>query len=196
MTPDDEEYGRELEERAEELGLPTDPEAYQDGGMAVAATASNLAQAETLVALLKGNDVPAWVKAPLATLMVAEPQMFSVLVPLGRLADARRLIAEHPHHEAPPEEEEETPEAAAAEELEPALEPPGEPAAPSLSGARLAAGIIILVVGLGGLAYTISGVATQSSTLDWVKVLVCGILSIALCALGIRGVAAAQEPKT
>jgi hypothetical protein len=188
----DDEFERELEEQAQQLGLPRDPEAYQDGGVAVAATAMNLAEAETLATLLKANDVPAWVKAPLATLMVAEPQMFSVLVPLGRLADARQLIAEHPHHEAPPEEGEET---ADAEEVEPAREPAGEPAEPSLSGPRLAAGVILLVVGLGGLAYTVSGVATQSSTLDWVKVLVCGILSIALCDIGIRGVAAAREPK-
>lgn len=191
----DEKFERELEEQAQQLGLPSDPEAYQDGGVAVAATAMNLAEAETLATLLKANDVPAWVKAPLATLMVAEPQMFSVLVPLGRLADARRLIAEHPHHEASPEDAEETPDAA-AEELEPAPEPAGEPAEPSLSGPRLAAGVILLVVGLGGLAYTVSGVAQSSSTLDWAIVLVCGIVSIALCALGIRSVAAAREPKT
>jgi hypothetical protein len=102
----DDEYARELEKRAEELGLPTDPAAYQDGGVAVVATAMNLAEAETLTALLKVNDVPAWVKAPLATLMVAEPQMFSVLVPLGRLADARKLIEEHRGAETHPEEEE------------------------------------------------------------------------------------------
>ena len=90
-----EEYERYLEKRAESLGLPTDPEAYQDGGLVEAFSAATLSEADTLVALLRASDVPAWVKSPLAAIAGAESEaVFPVLVPLGRLADAQRLIAE------------------------------------------------------------------------------------------------------
>jgi hypothetical protein len=92
--PDDKELGRYLEKRAEELGLPTDPAAYKDGGLAEAALCMTLSEAEMLVALLRANDVPAWVKSPLSAIATASPMIFPVLVPLGRLADARRLLAE------------------------------------------------------------------------------------------------------
>jgi hypothetical protein len=103
----DEEYERYLEARAESLGLPTDPEAYQDGGLAEAYHAVTLSEADTLVALLRASDVPAWVKTPLSALAGAESQaVFPVLVPSGRLADAQRLIAEKGGpHEVPAEGE-------------------------------------------------------------------------------------------
>jgi hypothetical protein len=91
---EDEKLGRYLEKRAEQLGLPTDPAAYQDGGLAEAALCMTLSEADTVVALLRANDVPAWVKSPLSAIATASPMIFPVLVPLGRLADARRLLAE------------------------------------------------------------------------------------------------------
>jgi hypothetical protein len=38
----------DLEARAERLGLPTDPEAWQDGGMGVAATGRHIVEADML----------------------------------------------------------------------------------------------------------------------------------------------------
>jgi hypothetical protein len=91
----DEKYERYLETRAESLGLPTDPEAYQDGGLAEIAATTTVSGADTLVALLRANGVPAWVKTPLSVLAAAPAvSVVSVLVPAGRLADAQRLIAE------------------------------------------------------------------------------------------------------
>ena len=49
----DAEFGEYLEKRAADLGLPTDPEAYKDGGLSTAAIAGTLAEAETLAAMLK-----------------------------------------------------------------------------------------------------------------------------------------------
>ena len=91
----DPEYGKYLEKRAEELGLPTDPEAYKDGGLVVAATARNLAEAEALAAALKGCDIPAWVDAPMAATGSTDyiPPMICVMVPAGRLSDAETLLA-------------------------------------------------------------------------------------------------------
>jgi hypothetical protein len=99
----DDAYESEIERRAEELGLPTDPEAYQDGGMAGLTTAPTLSEAETLVALLRSEDIPAWVKAPLATLnILSGPAIFEVFVPAGRLSDAQKLLDEmHPLPTAP-----------------------------------------------------------------------------------------------
>lgn len=91
---DDEKLGQYLEKRAEQLGLPTDPAAYQDGGLAEVALCMTLSEADTVVALLRANDVPAWVKSPLSAIATASPMIFPVLVPLGRLADARHLLAE------------------------------------------------------------------------------------------------------
>jgi hypothetical protein len=91
----DEEFDKYLRKRAEQLGLPTDAEAYKDGGLAEAAGSTVLSEADTLVTLLRANGIPAWLRSPLATLAAAEPQIFSVLVPAGRLADAKRLLAEH-----------------------------------------------------------------------------------------------------
>ena len=102
--PDDKSFDQYLEHRAEQLGLPTDPEAYQDGGLTVVTSSSVLSQAETIVALLRASGVPAWVKAPLATLAVAEPLLFSVLVPANSRPEAQRLLAEHASSRAPASE--------------------------------------------------------------------------------------------
>jgi hypothetical protein len=88
--PDD-----ELEKLAKDQGQPTDPEAYQDGGLSTAGTALTLAGAEMLAALLKAEGVPAWVRSPLGTLVLASQPVYEVMVPTGRLADAERLLAEH-----------------------------------------------------------------------------------------------------
>ena len=93
-----------LEKRAEELGLPTDPAAYQDGGLAVAATARNVPEAEIIATYLKSQDIPAWVNAPLTAMGYAEylPPSVSVVVPHGRLADAQAALAERPEFTEPP----------------------------------------------------------------------------------------------
>jgi len=99
---EDRKFDEYLERRAEQLGLPTDPEAYQDGGLAVAATARNLFEAEALAMCLKSRDIPAWVDSPLSALYsdgYVRPTV-AVLVPLGRLADAQKLIAEEGKAEA------------------------------------------------------------------------------------------------
>jgi len=188
MSSDDK-YGRHLERRAEELGLPTDPEAYQDGGLAVAATASNLAEADTLAALLKSNDVPAWVKAPLATLW-AGPDMFSVLVPLGRLTDARRLIAEHPPRASPPEE--------AVEAAEEAEEEPAEPAkpAPRRSAARIAASLIILGFGILEIILAVSNSILEITAWGLAEIMgvsLAGAIGVTACAIGILGLRRPRE---
>jgi len=142
-----EKYERYLEARAESLGLPTNPEAYQDGGLAEVATAATVSEADTLVALLRASDVPAWVKAPLSALAGAESQaVFPVLVPLGRLADAQRLIAEKGGpHEVPAEGE---------PEEEPEDETPAAPSHRPLL--RTLISIAILVIGLLGVALAIA----------------------------------------
>jgi hypothetical protein len=159
--PEDKSFDQYLEKRAEQLGLPTDPEAYRDGGLAVVTGSSILSQAETIVALLRASGVPAWVKAPLATLAVAEPLLFSVLVPANSLPEAERLLAEHAPSHAPASEEsaeETTEEQSAADELEAEkANSPDEVAAPLCLRGRdvalaLLVGLVILVVLFGLLA--------------------------------------------
>jgi hypothetical protein len=100
-----------LEVKAGDLGLPTDPEAYQDGGLAEARTAYTAPEAELIAGVLKGAGIPAWVDAPrVANLYGPSSPAFSpggvrVLVPMGRLADARELLAEHRPAPAPEEGE-------------------------------------------------------------------------------------------
>ncbi len=100
-------YGRRLENRARELGLPTDPEAYRDGGLAVAARARDLEQAELLAVALRAADIPAWVPDRATAgwywhLQYAiSPGGMRVIVPHGRLEDARQVLAEHEHPEPP-----------------------------------------------------------------------------------------------
>jgi len=104
--PEDQEFEKYLERRAEELGLPTDPAAYQDGGLAVAATATSLSEAELLSMVLKAAGIPAWVDSPSQAQMDGFGFMGSagqcVLVPLGRLADAERALADHRHESQEP----------------------------------------------------------------------------------------------
>jgi hypothetical protein len=154
---EDRKFDEYLERRAEQLGLPTDPAAYQDGGLAEATLCTTIGEAETLVALLRANDVPAWVKAPLSAMAGASPLIFPVLVPLGRLADARQLLAEEGGTEAIP--------AGEAIEGQPAQEEAGEedqeeeerptrwgPA--RIFATILVAGLVLgLVLGLIGAAY-------------------------------------------
>jgi hypothetical protein len=97
MEPDlssEEKLAQHLERRARELGLPSDPKAYQDGGMVVAAMGINLAEAEMQATVLKNRGIPAWVDAPGAALTVYSSPMISVVVPAGRLADATAVLAE------------------------------------------------------------------------------------------------------
>ena len=132
----DEKYERYLEKRAESLGLPTDPDAYQDGGLAEVAAAATVSEADMLVALLRASGVPAWVKTPLSVLAAAEPvSVVSVRVPAGRLADVQRLIAEKGGpHEVPAESEfEEEPEDEA------------EPEAPARMGTGRKFAVVVLI---------------------------------------------------
>jgi hypothetical protein len=184
MTPDDDEYGRELEERAEELGLPTDPEAYQDGGLVPAATGINLAQADVLATVLKASGIPAWVDSPLSALYSDGYQRprIAVLVPLGRLADARRLIAEHAHHETPTEESPDAPEPAAP--------------TPRRSKARVAASLIILGFGIGEVLLVLLAVGESiSQIVPWglqhiLTFCLVGALGAAASVIGIIGLRA------
>jgi hypothetical protein len=99
--PEDKEFQKYLERRAEELGLPTDPAAYQDGGLAVAATTFGINDADFLVAMFRASDIPAWVEgAGMASWywhwqFGMHPAGIRILVPLGRLAEAQALLAQH-----------------------------------------------------------------------------------------------------
>jgi hypothetical protein len=105
--PEDKKFEKYLERRAEDLGLPTDPEAYQDGGLAVAATAFGVNEAELIAAMLRNNDIPAWVEgAGMASWywhmqFAMHPAGIRVMVPTGRLADAQALLTQHRHEGAP-----------------------------------------------------------------------------------------------
>jgi hypothetical protein len=197
--PDDPQFEKYLERRAEQLGLPTDPAAYQDGGLAVAGTARNLPEAEVLATMLKANDIPAWVDSPLSALYAQGYQRprIAVLVPLGRLADAQRIMAEHatrsPSIEAEIEKElegsagEAGEDATAQETAKPALRRPL---------ARTVASIILLGAGLVefGLAWAEALRTrtpwTPASVLTLGLVLLIGLL---FCAAGIVGLV--SKPK-
>ena len=111
--------GRRLEERAEQQGLPTEPEAYQDGGLAVAVTTGNLAEAELLAAMLKGEGIPAWVggatMASLQHLAYRPADGIRVLVPRGRLEDAWAILDEKRAGGGETQEEGSTPDLSEAE---------------------------------------------------------------------------------
>jgi hypothetical protein len=203
MSSDDK-YGRHLEKRAEELGLPTDPAAYQDGGLVPAATAINLAEADTLAAVLNAHGVPAWVDSPLSALYSDGYQRprIAVLVPLGRLADAHRLIAQHAARPIPPEEGQESPEGAAeapdetGEAPAQAEEGPPEPAAPAdrRRAARVAASIIILLMGLTGLTGLVF-IGPAPSGWDLVLIILGTLLNLVLCGVGILGLRRPRESR-
>ena len=94
-------FGEHLEARAERQGLPADPAAWRDGGVGVAAAAANAAEAELIAQQLNARQIPAWIDAPAISTwgvwpyMGRTPNRVSVLVPLGRLQDARSLVAAH-----------------------------------------------------------------------------------------------------
>ena len=100
VREDERQEGRDLEKRAEREGLPTEPEAYQNGGLAVAATARTVEEAEVVASVLRGSDVPAWVhNRHLAgwywhAQYAMFPGGFQVVVPHGRLADAEAVLEE------------------------------------------------------------------------------------------------------
>jgi len=96
----DAESGDHIEARVARLGLPTAPDAYRDGGVSVAATAPTLDEAELIAAVLRGADVPAWVEGAAASAWywhmqyAMHPGGMRVLVPAGRLADAKQILSE------------------------------------------------------------------------------------------------------
>jgi hypothetical protein len=89
-----------LEWKAERQGLPTEPEAYQDGGMAVALTTTTVPEADAAAAYLNACGVPAWVDQAYASTTLSHlqyamnPGGVRVLVPLGRLGDAQQALAD------------------------------------------------------------------------------------------------------
>ncbi|MDK1030788.1 MAG: hypothetical protein QGD94_02150 [Planctomycetia bacterium] len=89
-----------IEKRARALGLPCNPEAHQDGGMASAATAYTISEADVIASVLNSADIPAWVDAPRSAMMLWHMQAgtraggIRVLVPFGRLKDAQQVLAE------------------------------------------------------------------------------------------------------
>ncbi len=116
----DGDYSRRVEERAKQLGLPTDPEAYQDGGLAIAATAYGLERAEVIASVLRGAGIPAWVEGGATAgwywhlQFAMHPRGIRILVPNGRLENARAVLAERrkmkekQEEDEPPEESAET----------------------------------------------------------------------------------------
>jgi len=146
--PEDKDFGRYLERRAEQLGLPTDPEAYQDGGLAVAATAFGINDADFLVAMLRASDIPAWVEgAAMASWywhmqFGMHPAGIRIMVPTGRLADAQAILTQHRHEGAPaarlaaPATEPEANAGAAAAGLPVEPDEPQDPAYPLYRRAR------------------------------------------------------------
>ncbi len=131
-----------LEEEAERRGMPTDPEAYQDGGVGVAATGRTTTEAELFAAELNARDIPAWADQAYASTVLSHAQFalnpggVRVLVPLGRLADAQRVIAERGEARDTLEEDEEP--------------------APRRSLRRTGAAIFFLCNGLGMMVIAIS----------------------------------------
>jgi hypothetical protein len=102
-----------LEEEAERRGMPTDPEAYQDGGVGVAATWRTTTEAELIAAELNARDIPAWADQAYASTVLSHAQFalnpdgVRVLVPLGRLADAQEVLADRETHRGDAEEDDE-----------------------------------------------------------------------------------------
>ena len=181
----DAEHDKYLEDRARSLGLPTDPEAYQDGGLAVAATARTTAEAELIAAQLNARDIPAWVdQAYTSTVLwhaqfALNPGGVRVLVPLGRLADARRVVDETRGQEGTSEEDE-------------------EPADGRRFG-RTGASLILL---LGGLWVTLlailiscSAAARGPEPVEVVLLILMGYLGLAATIVGILGLRTKPKPQ-
>jgi len=148
--PEDNDFEQYLERRAEQLGLPTDPEAYRDGGLVVAATAFGINEADFLAAMLHSNGIPAWVEgAGMASWywhmqFGMHPGGIRVLVPAGKLEEAKAILAEHEKRPAPPASESPTHAAAKPQVTEsddgqialPVEDEPEDPAYPLYRRAR------------------------------------------------------------
>jgi len=197
--PDDKDFDQYLEKRAEQLGLPTDPEAYQDGGLAVAATARNLAEAEALAMYLNSRGIPAWVDSPLSAIYSVgyiRPAV-AVRVPLGRLADAQELLAQH-EGKAPDPEGAEEPPAESDSEAEEAPEVALEAERPQLRPLpRTLVGIFLLTVSVGYLAMAAMGAflppGHASATERVIGVLAPAVLGVGCCIIGMRALRRPRE---
>jgi len=186
---DDAEYDKYLEDRARSLGLPTDPEAYQDSGVGVAATARTTAEAELIAAQLNARDIPAWADQPYASTMLSHAQFainpdgVRVLVPLGRLADARRVVAGHGDQEETPDD---------------AVEP-----TPARALWRTVAAILVLGGGLWLVVVTIllafsaaaRGVGRRPEPVEVLALIVMGYLGLAATIVGILGLRTKPRPE-
>ncbi len=180
---DEAEHDKYLEDRARSLGLPTDPEAYQDGGLAVAATLYNAVEADVLAAFLNQVGVPAWVDSPnVARLYGWAPGYFAdgvrVFVPLGRLDDANALLAEHAK-EGTSEE--------------------GEEAVQSRSSWGTGASLFLLIVGLWMVLATVlltcSAAARGPEPVEVVLLVFMGFLGLAALTAGILGLRGRPKPE-
>ena len=166
-----------LEEEAERRGMPTDPEAYQDGGVGVAATGRTTTEAELIAAELNARDIPAWADQPYTSTVLwhaqfaLNPDGVRVLVPLGRLADAQETLAQRGEYDETPEEAEEP--------------------APRRSLRRTGVAIFFLCNGLGMMVFAISLVysaATYGPRLEAVVAsILMGLLGIGALTAGILG---------
>jgi len=91
----------ELEKRVDREGLPTEPEAYQDGGLAVAATAYSVEEAHLIASVLRSEDIPAWVQGANIAGWYWHMQLglqtggVRVTVPLARLGEAQSVLESH-----------------------------------------------------------------------------------------------------
>ena len=179
------EGGDLLEQEAERRGLPTDPEAYQNGGVGVAATARTTAEAELIASRLNARNIPAWADQPHVSTWLSHaqfalnPEGVRVLVPLGRLADAKRVIAEHPCQEGQAEE--------ASGEV------------PARPFRRTGAAVFLLCLGLGmvlwAAALTMDAGTDGLEATEAVVLIVWGLLGLALCVAGILGLRSGPEPE-
>lgn len=179
------EGGDLLEQEAERRGLPTDPEAYQNGGVGVAATARTTAEAELIASRLNARNIPAWADQPHASTWLSHaqfalnPEGVRVLVPLGRLADAKRVIAAHPRQEGQAEE--------ASGEV------------PARPFRRTGAAVFLLCLGLGmvlwAAALTMDAGTDGLEATEAVVLIVWGLLGLVLCVAGILGLRSGPEPE-
>jgi len=124
-----------IHRQALRLGLPTDPAAYQDGGLAVATTVFQVGEAEVLASVLRAVGIPAWIEGEhtatwywhLQSAMY--PAGIRIMVPTSRVQDAQRALekgrggAAEAEEKEPPAEEEELPDP--AYELRRSAERPG-----------------------------------------------------------------------
>jgi len=185
-------YGRRLEQRARELGLPTDPEAYQDGGIGVALTTTTVPEADAAAAYLNACGVPAWVDQGYASTTLSHlqyainPGGVRVMVPVGRLGDAQEALADHTsrrgeEQDTDEEEEEEEPEVSGTETPSP---PTQRRAKRAVSGLLILMGIMMLTLlpaGLGPLATGGQRIASAIGTL------LRGLFGLGLCVAGLWG---------